>query len=61
MLLDRGMMMLSDESQELLEKVFSAKMSTRDTAAWLGATEGAAKTRLSRCKKELISIVRRSM
>jgi RNA polymerase sigma factor (sigma-70 family) len=59
MLLDRGMAMLSDSCQELLEMVLGAKMSTRDTAAKLGVTEGAAKTRLSRCKKELLSIMRR--
>jgi RNA polymerase sigma factor (sigma-70 family) len=60
-LLDRGMAMLSDDCQRLLEMALVEKLSTEGLAKRLGVTEGAAKTRLSRCKKELISIVRRLM
>jgi RNA polymerase sigma factor (sigma-70 family) len=57
-LVDRGMDILSDNCQKLLAMVLRTKMSTRDIADRLGVTEGTAKTRLSRCRKQLISIVR---
>jgi RNA polymerase sigma factor (sigma-70 family) len=57
-LVDRGMDILPDNCQKLLEMVLGTTMSTRDIADRLGVTEGAAKTRLSRCRKELIAIVR---
>ena len=59
MMLDRGMAMLPENCQYLLEMVLGSKMSTREIAGRLGVTVGAAKTRLSRCKKELIAIMRR--
>ena len=57
-LLERAMAMLPDGCQDLFYKTLYKKMKCRDVAAREGTTEGAIKTRLSRCRDKLSQIMR---
>ena len=56
-LLERAMSMLPDGCQDLFSKTLCKKMKCRDVAAQEGTTEGAIKTRLSRCRDKLAEIM----
>jgi RNA polymerase sigma-70 factor (ECF subfamily) len=57
-LIDRAMSMLPESCRRMFEMALHERMKYREIARRLGSTEGAIKTRLSRCRDRIYEIVR---